>query len=1043
MQEGIYDQLINEKITKSLQALNDEEYKIETERLDVEEAKIYLSNYIAEVTSKALALLRENKGSKEAIKKQIQLCNHIINELKKNLDDNDFNDLKLIEQDEVLTAVYNKINNVFLLEDKKVERPKTSISKSSLFTGSENEPNLKEEFIKEINTSDQIDWLVSFIRWTGIRDLMDVLEDFTNRGGRLRIITTSYMEATDYKAVERLSQLKNTEIKVSLDKKRTRLHAKSYMFKRNTGFSTAYIGSSNLSNPALTAGLEWNLKVTEKDSFEIINKCEATFETYWNDDEFILLSPEHKENWSKFKESLVKDKIAENDEQYYFDIYPYPYQQEILDTLSAERYVHNRWKNLVVAATGVGKTVISAFDFKNHLKEHPEAKLLFVAHREEILQQSLNTFRHILKDQNFGDLFVGKHKPSSIDHLFISIQSWNSQDIKNKTTKDFYDFIIVDEVHHAPAETFDNLLTYYEPKILLGLTATPERMDGKDVLEYFNHYIASEIRLTEAINKKLLSPFHYFCITDNVDLSNLSWSRGGYEINELSNLYTSNDRRSDLILKAIDRYLTDIEETRGLGFCVSVEHAKYMANYFNGKGIKSKALHGKSSDEDRRNARQDLRDGSLKFIFVVDLYNEGVDIPEVNTILFLRPTESMTIFLQQLGRGLRLSDNKECLTVLDFVGQAHKNYSFEEKFQALIGKSKYSVKHYLEHGFFDMPKGSTIYMEKIAKEYILNNVNALQVNKKRIIQLIKQYKMNSEAELTLINFLKYNKLSLADVYGRSSKRSFSQLLYEAGLLESYNSTYEKEFTSQVHKLFHLDSAHLIDQFIKLINGEKNINEKIVGMLYYSFFNNSPNNIGFKNMIEGINKLFNNPQWKNEALQILEYKKEQIHFIEKENPFSYETPLRTHAHYNTNQIMAAFGYYNNELMPQFREGVKYFSDLKTDIFFITLNKSDKDFSTTTQYDDYAINDILFHWQSQNKTSDETTVGQRYINHKKQGVQVALFVREYKTKDGFTSPFVFLGTANYVSHEGNKPMSIIWKLNEPLPSYLKPSAKKASI
>src|SRR5699024_8996942 len=522
------------------------------------------------------------------------------------------------------------------------------------------------------------------------------------------------------------------------------------------------------------------------------------------------------------------------------------------------------------------------------------------------------------------------------EHLFISIQTWNSKQIKEKTTSDYYDFIIVDEVHHAPADTFDKLLTFYNPKVLLGLTATPERMDNKDVLAYFDHHIASEIRLTEAVNKKLLSPFHYFCVTDNVDLSKLSWNRGGYIIGELSNLYTANDRRSDLIISAIDKYVTDINDVKGLGFCVSVEHATYMANYFNEKGIASIELHGKSTGEERRNARQLLNQGKVKFIFVVDLYNEGVDIPEVNTVLFLRPTESLTIFLQQLGSGLRLADDKECLTVLAFVGQAHKNYSFEEKFRALIGKSKHSVHHYIEHGFFDMPKGSTIYMEKVAKEYILANVQPNHINKNRLVQMIKQFTINSNQTLTLRNFINYYNLDLVDVYGKSTKRNFARLLFDAEIVQSYDDRFEREFTNQVHKLFHLDSPTLIDDFIDIITEGKDKPQLLIAMLYYSFINEKPENAGFVHMLDGIKQLFSNEQWKEEALEILMYQREHIHFIEKGNPFTFDTPLKPHAHYNTNQIMAAFGYYNDNEMPQFREGVKYFSNLKTDIFFITLN-----------------------------------------------------------------------------------------------------------
>ncbi|MDR7074396.1 DEAD/DEAH box helicase [Fictibacillus barbaricus] len=1046
LKQGIYEEIITQKLKGDLAHLELEQFDVEKEQMDVEEARKLLSSYISAVTRRALKFVRDNeKDDKVALLHQIQTCNDIITILSERLDDDELRLLKIEEEGEVLTSIYSRINSVRSLRKGETIRPETPISQSSLFTGSNYEPSMMGELKKEILSADSIDMLISFIKWSGLRCILEELKTFTEAGKKLRVITTSYMEATDYKAIIELSKLPNTEIKISYDVNRTRLHAKAYLFKRETGFSTAYIGSSNLSNPALTSGLEWNIKVTEKDSFDILKKFEATFESYWNDNEFKKFNLESEQDHELLRLALSKEKLREkNDLHFVFDIQPFFYQKEILDNLEAERLIHKRMKNLVVAATGVGKTVISAFDYKRFRAQNKgSARLLFVAHREEILKQSLNTFRAILKDANFGEMLVGNSIPTSIDHLFVSIQSFNSKKLYERTTEDYYDFIIVDEFHHAAAESYQKLLNHYQPKVLLGLTATPERMDGKNILSYFDDTIAAEMRLTEAVDKKLLSPFQYFCVSDTVDLSKLKWSRKGYEIKGLENVYTSNSMRSNLIVKSVKKYVTDLDDVKGLGFCVSVEHAKYMSKFFNQVGIPSIALYGEVQPSVRREAQTRLISGEIKFIFVVDLYNEGIDIPQVNTVLFLRPTESLTVFLQQLGRGLRLSDGKDCLTVLDFVGQAHQNYNFEEKFRALIGRTKHSVQFYVENGFFNLPKGCFIQLEKQAKDYILRNIKSSSNTKANLISKMKHFEQDTELPLTLSNFLTYHHLSLYDLYGKNGDRSLSRMMVEAGVKPDFDCSNEKLITKRLPSLFHLNSSHLLKFLITYINEGSATNEDehlMLAMFYYSFYKSCPEKEGLTSIEEGIQRILSSYEFKFEILSVLNYLYKSLDTIEHKTNFKFTTPLRVHGKYSTAQVLAALGYFNEEKSPAFREGVKHFSDKNLDIFFTTLNKSEKDFSPSTLYDDYAVNERLFHWQSQSTVAEGSGTAQRYINHCKNNHQIALFVREYKKENGYTSPFIFLGTVEHVSHYGSKPVSIQWRLHEEMPPYLVPKANK---
>ena len=1033
LKTGLYEQVINDLLDKEL-AENSGMF-CQTASIDEAEASKILAKYVTGIIEKGLDNVRDNGGDLQG---QIALINKIIAAIKSETQETSFDELTVVQRAEQLLALFDKKDSSLAVNEKAgVVRPETSIAQSSLFTGAIHEPQMFSELKKEIVSSNKIDMLVSFIKWSGLRLIMDELKEFTQSGGELRIITTSYMGATDVKAVEELRKLPNTQIKVSYDTKRTRLHAKTYVFYRDTGFTTAYVGSSNLSNAAISSGLEWNVKITKKDLPETIDKINATFESYWNSSEFEYYSEEQRERLAR---ALQAEKYFDSNgsETFSFDITPYSYQQEILDKLEAERVIRGHYRNLVVAATGTGKTVISVFDYKRFRKQNSDrpCRLLFVAHREEILKQSLYTFRGVLKDANFGEMFVGNYKPENIDNLFISIQTFNSQDFTSKTSPEFYDYIIVDEFHHAAAPTYQKLLAYYKPKILLGLTATPERMDGKNILEYFDNRVAAEIRLPEAIDRKLLAPFQYFGVTDIVDLDDLKWTRGGYDKTELSNIYTFNEhfanKRAEWVVQSLLKYVTDIDAVKGLGFCVSVEHAKFMSDFFNEHNIPSMYLVGSSSDEDRGSAKKRLVNGELRFIFVVDIYNEGVDIPEVNTVLFLRPTESLTVFLQQLGRGLRLAEGKECLTVLDFIGQAHKRYNFEDKFAALLSNTTRSVQREIKDGFISVPKGCYIQLEKQAQRYILDNIRASFGARAGLISRIANFTEDTGKSLALENFVEHYHIDVRSIYACDN---FSRLCVQAGVRDNFEEELEVVLTKAFSRFATVDSRRLLQFWIDMLSGKNiaigELENRMLQMFQFTVWQKSYEECDFASLLDGIAAIRNNPILCAELIDLLQYKYNHIDFIDQPIALGFDCPLDVHCTYTRDQILVALDFLKPSTV---REGVKYLPDKKIDIAFVTLNKSDKDYSPTTMYNDYSINETMFHWQSQSTTSESSATGQRYIHHKENGSTFLLFVREFKTDrvSGAAGAYTFLGKANYLQHEGSRPMNIVWQLENAIPA-----------
>lgn len=1051
---GIYEALITRMLEQRLQEIEGS-YFIAKQQLDCAEAAQYLTTFLSNVLFLALDSLPYGE---DRLSKQIGLSNDLVTWLAGYLKDAHFSENLLTSRGEILAALFEKMNPIAADLKAYVEKitPHTGLVQSELFTGSNAGISLESELKREILSSDRICWLVSFIKWTGIRIFADVLQEAVEKGTKIQIITTSYLGATDQKAVDFLAKLPNTEVRLSYETNRERLHAKAYLFLRHSGFDTGYIGSSNVSRSALTNGLEWNLKVTTKEIPHIIDKFKSTFETYWSSPEFEHYCVDDETHRVKLKKALQTERVGDADKeelQYFFDIEPHAYQKEILERLSVERTIHNRYQNLVVAATGTGKTIVSAFDFRAFRKANPNAKLLFVAHREEILRQSRATFRAVLRSHSFGELWVGGIEPEHYKHLFVSVQTLNNRMETLRIEPNYFDFIIIDEVHHIAADSYRPILHRFAPKVLLGLTATPERHDGTDILDDFCGVIAAELRLPEAINLRYLCPFQYYAVDDPVDLSNVKWVKGRYLPSELTHIYMANDQRIKYILRSMEEILENINTCKALAFCVSQEHAQYMAEKFCLNGISAAVLTSTNSQY-RTVLRNQLVDGEINILCVVDIFNEGVDIPEVDTLLFLRPTESLTVFLQQLGRGLRLCEGKECLTVLDFVGNAHREYDFSHKFRALIGKSHVSIYEEVQSDFPHLPLGCSIVLQRQAKEVILRNIKNAIVYQRKLITWLRSYSQDASMELTLANFLRfYPQVTIEDVYKNKidGGGGWSRLCVKAGVA-TFKLDREIEqamYRGIFNRLLQCSSRSYLEFVRKVIetgswDRHSGTEEQMAMMMHYDFWQRPGTDFGFNSVEESLAALRRDQNLQKECLEVIRQILATLDTNELPLAFAFPIALKVHARYSRDEILAAFGEHTFNKKSSSREGVVDIKTLNCELLFVTLQKAEKKFSPTTLYHDYAMNDILFHWQSQNAARPDKGKGHSYIEQDANKKTIILFVREQSEDEyGRAMGFVNLGPVKFESYYGSQPMSITWRLEEPIPAYLWHDAVKLAV
>lgn len=1029
--QGLYERLVYADEADQLQELAD----AHCAQIDQPTQAQRREHLIYEVSSRLTELLdivaNSTEGRVEQAHAELKLIAHLIREARLNA--NDDSELRTLADPLRLLRALHPQNAVPSI-------PLTGLRRPWLFTSARSDPSLLGELRAELGAVDRVDILVSFITWSGVRKLIDVLKMATALDAqglprtRFRILTTTYIGATEARAVNALAELPGVELRISLDGRRTRLHAKAWIFHRKTGFGTAFVGSANLSESALIGGIEWTVKFTESADMDLFSAAEAHFESLWNDGEFQLYDPHDEAQRKALDEALREQRHRPgqnngNEEPIaihaWFELRPKAYQLEMLDRLASERR-HGRWRNLIVAATGTGKTVVSAFDYQRRAREEGSPpRLLFISHRIQILKQAIATFRQVLRDPAFGELLDGNNAPTQYGHLFATINTVHGRGLLEKMGADYWRVVIVDEAHHLPANTFDQFVSSVRPQILLGLTATPERVDGKNLNVYFDARPdgspAVSLRLWDALDQQLLAPFEYYATADETDLSQIKWNRSE-ETAQLDALISSNEVRSRMIINTLQQYVADLNQLKGIVFCVSVRHAQFMANWFEKSGLPACSLTGANTPEQREDAIRNLRSGKFKLICTCDLFNEGVDIPEVNTLLLLRPTQSPVIFQQQIGRGLRLAEGKDTCLVLDFVGQYSEGFRFDTLLRTITGLTRGELKDSVENGFGLLPAGCHIQFDRVARERVLSNLRAaLNLNAVRLRQELASWAaLRAGQPLRLKDFVRENQLDITDMY--MNNRSWTSYKRDVGLSVPPPGPREEMLSRRMGSILHANDPDMLAAWTTVLTtGE--VDPCRVQMLAYQVLDKRDDLIdpaGFSALMRA------HPALRDELIEIVDWLQDESTISSKPLPNApSDWPLSLHACYQRREIQTAVGHLTPSARPLFNEGCLVLPDQKIELMFVTLDKREG-FTERLQYHDYAISPERFHWQTQNRAGVNNATGQRYIDSAANGWSFQLFVRENQK-----SAYIALGPVELEQYEGDRPISIIWKLKYAMP------------
>lgn len=725
------------------------------------------------------------------------------------------------------------------------------LTDNHLFTN-ENQQALINHLNHEIRTCDEVYFIYPFISNSIINKLRSSFTYALNHNIAINFITTTFDDmalfVNLYALVKIIKKYPNISIKVenNLEKRSERIHIKAAIFKRNSGFSSAIIGSSNLTQKGLTSGREWNIKINEFDNKQLYQNILNQYYKLWNED-LVDLNNE-QQRWQllsriEYNRLLVNKKA---DQWLPTNYFLYDFQRQLINKLKLRRKL-NKSKHLIVMATGTGKTIVSAFDYLNQITENNNQKptILFLAHQREIIEQAIITFRKVINDKEFATILNSKQNNFKAQYLFATVQTVHRHLQKFNSRQ--FDIIIFDEVHHLGAKTFQTIFNYFYPKQIIGLTATPEREDNKNIINYFDNEFAYELRLWDAINEKLLSPFDYYCIDDiTADLTGIDLSNEQQVFKKLNT-----ESRNKLLLDVINDYIGFYRNCVCLIFCINITHAKIVATFLQSQGLKADFLTSKIQTN-RSKIINNFKKKIINYLCVVNIFNEGIDIPEIDTIILLRPTNSKTVYLQQLGRGLRKTETKHCLEVYDLIANIDKKYDITVGIKNLSNSHIISINKELTTSF-NLPYGCTITLEPRSQDIILTNLKRWYQSRKQIYLVIQSYyqlykeggilKILIDYDLTIQEFYNY----LNDFYLRVAKNISKYQLHDNDTNRNQNILKQFLFLNdyQIVNYFYLRLSQKLN--IKAINYHYD-NLLITSLLYEVTSNKVFNNI-FPNINE--------------------------------------------------------------------------------------------------------------------------------------------------------------------------------------------------